>query len=375
MTQAVGATFGRSEALVALGGEHFVLRSAETLTLASIGLDGTIGDEVVLWAEEFTALQPTSVVVDTSIVTVWTYGNTALRYASVDDTLGPLVAPKDVTGITGAYVTAAAMVPSATGGVALIYGEADASGQTRLRFVSLDASGEPVAPAVDIEDVGLAYAMVSASAAATSDGGYAVSYAVGDYGQSEVFFVILEADGTQRFAPRRISRQARDGWFSELGSASRRRLLPVGDRFWVAFTEHWIDPDPMAMNGNVVIKLAIVDADGQSESHILQAPVDGKNNLWPSFIELDDRVGLMWTSGSIIWICAGCISDHDLQFVLLDPDAVVPASNVVTQLHQMNGIVAPLGAFVGADMLTAASLDFHATSIPSSGSLRCEPAG
>jgi hypothetical protein len=95
----------------------------------------------------------------------------------------------------------------------------------------------------------------------------------------------------------------------------------------------------------------------------------------PSFVELDDRVGLMWTSGSIIWICAGCITDNDLHFVLLDPDAIVPASNVVTQLHQMNGIVAPLAAIVGADLLTAASLDFHAITMPASGALRCEPTG
>jgi hypothetical protein len=99
-------------------------------------------------------------------------------------------------------------------------------------------------------------------------------------------------------------------------------------------------------------------------------------NLWPSFIELDDRVGVMWTSGTIIWICAGCIADNDLQLVLLDPEAVVPVSNVVTQPHpEMNGIVAPIGEFVGPDMLTAASLDFHAITFPATGPLRCEPTG
>jgi hypothetical protein len=375
MEQAVGAMFGRSEALLALGGEYFVLRSAETLTLASIALDGTIGDEIVLWTEEFTAQYATAVVVDESIATIWTHGASALRYAVVDDALGFVVEPKAVTGITGEYVTTAAMVPAEAGGVALIYGESDGAGQTSLRFLRLDASGDAVGTPVDIADMGQAYGVVSASAAASSDGGYAVAYAVGQYDHGEVFFVILDADGAQRFEPRRISRAGTDGWRSELGSAARRSMLPVGDRFWLAYTEGWYDPDPRSMQGNAVIKLAIIDAEGQSEHHLLQAPVDGMNNLWPSFLELDDRVGLMWTSGSIIWICAGCISDHDLHFVLLDPDAVVPASNVATQLHQMNGIVAPLGAFVGADMLTASSLDFHATSIPASGALRCEPAG
>jgi hypothetical protein len=375
MTQAVGVMFGRSEALVTMAGEHFVLRSAETLTLASIGLDGAIGDEIVLEADEFLARSPTSVVVDAEIVTVWAYDNSVLRYAEVDEALTLVVAPRDIVGPTGEYVTVAAMVPSASDGVGLLYGESDGGGLTYLRFLPLDADGDAASLPVDVAQVGQTYGMVAAAAALTSDGGYAVTYTVGEYDETEVFFVILEADGTQRFAPQRISRAGVDGWRSELGSALRRSVLPVGDRFWVAFTESWFDPDPMVMAGNTVVKLAIVDAQGQSESHSLQAPIDGKNHLWPSFVEVDDRVGLMWTSGSIIYICGGCISDHDLKLVLLDPDAIVPASNVATQLHQTNGIVAPLVTGVGADLLTAASLDFHATSLPSSGTLRCEPTG
>jgi len=378
MTQSTGTVAGRSDALVAVDGEYFMLRSSSTLTLSNIALDGTTGDEVVLDAEAFGFHSATSIVVDTSIVVVWTNSGGAspiLRYAAVDDTLGTVVAPKDITGITGEYVTTAAIVPSPTGGVALLYEVSDAAGQTSLRFSTLDVDGEITGTPVDVAEVGRLYGMAPVGAAATSDGGYAVSYVVGDSIQTEVFFVVLDANGTQRIAPRRISREAGDGWSSELGGARRRSLLPVGDRFWVAFTESWFDPDPRQLQGYVTVKLAIVDAQGQSEDHLLQAPVEGENNLWPSFVELDDRVGLLWTSGTIIWICVGCISDNDLQFVLLDPDAVVPASNVVTQLHQPNGIVGPLGAFVGADMLTAASLDFHAVTLPASGALRCEPTG
>jgi hypothetical protein len=378
MTQPAGAMSGRTDALLALDGEYFVLRSLDTLTLANIALDGTTGDEVVLETEAFSFRGATSIAANAGIATVWTYSDgvsSVLRYAAFDSALGIVVAPKDISGIPGTYFTTAAMVPSTSGGLALIYGESDDGGQTHLRFVELDAEGDATTTPVDVDEIGQTYATVSASVAVTSDGGYALSYVVGEQFESEVFFVILDADGTQRFAPQRISRQAGEGWSAELGSAPRRSLLPVGDRFWVAFTERWFDPDPMQMKGNVVVRLAIVDAEGESESHVLQAPVDGKNNLWPSFVELDDRVGLMWTSGSIIWICAGCITDNDLHFVLLDPDAIVPASNVVTQLHQMNGIVAPLAAIVGADLLTAASLDFHAITMPASGALRCESTG
>ena len=55
------------------------------------------------------------------------------------------------------------------------------------------------------------------------------------------------------------------------------------------------------------------------------------------------------------------------------------SSEVVTQLHDTNGIVAPLlatlPAATGTDLLTASSLDLHAVTLPASGSLHCEPNG
>jgi hypothetical protein len=197
-----------------------------------------------------------------------------------------------------------------------------------------------------------------------------VSYGVGEPDESVVFFVILDADGAPRFEPQRISRDTVEGWSSALASAPGRSVLAVDDRFWVTLTE-----GRAGSESDLVIQLAILDGEGRSELHQLQAPVDDVHNRWPSFVELDDRVGLMWTSGTAFRICVGCIADDDLHFVLLDPDAVVPASDVVTQPHVMNGIVAPIGAFVGSDMLTAASLDFHASTRPATGALRCEPTG
>jgi len=369
--QAEGFMSRRYEALVTIGSEYFALRSSDTLVLANMALDGTVGDEVVLEDEEFLFTGATATAVDSEIVAVWTYNAASLRYAVIDDALGMVVAPKEITGISDMNPTAAALVPAAAGGVVLLYGESGAGGQTTLRFVELDADGDPVAAAVDVADVGASFGSVSASAAATPDGGYAVAYTrFGELGQAEVDFVVLDADGTPRFEPRRISREASEGSSSAFGYAPRHSLLSVGDRYWVTFTESELDY--RLMQGHLVVKLAIVDGDGNAETHQLQAPEEGRNNLWPSFVELDGQVGLLWTTGTIIWICGGCISDNDLNFVLIDPEAVVPASNVVTQLHDMNGITAPLGAFVESDMLTVSSLDFHALTQPASGSLHCE---
>lgn len=374
MTQAAGATFGRTEGLVATGGDYFALRSAETLTIAGLTLDGTIYDEVVLEPEAFASRNATAVVLDADIASVWTYAGASgsvLRYAVVDDAAGTVVAAKDLPDLAAAYVSVAALVPTDSSGLALFYGESDDGGATSLRLVHLDAAGEVTDGPVDVAEIGATFGTISASAAVASDGGYAVTYVTGELGQGEVSFVVLDADGTPRFAPRRISKPAGDGWSAEFGAVPRNNLLRVGDRYWVAFTEGWADN--VAMQGTIVVRLAIVDEQGDAEGHLLQAPVEGKNNLWPSLVAFDDRVGVMWTSGTIIWICGGCIADNDLHFVLLDPDAVVPASDVVTHLHETSGIVAPLAARVDANILTAASLDLHALTLPASGALRCEP--
>lgn len=368
MTQ-VGGANSRFTSLLELNGEYFVLHPSNTLTLAKIALDGTRGDEAVLEANE-PGGRPTAVVADGTLVALWSALSSdesmvVLRYASLDDDLGPVVAPKDISGIGATHTRAAATVPAAAGGIGLLFGESGDDGQTRLRFVHLDTEGEPTAPPLDVAEVGPLFSMVTAGAALTSDGGYAVSYTSAGASGTEVFFVILDADGEPRFAPRRISRAAEDGWTAELGEPSRSTVLTVGDRHWVAFTEE---------QGTRVVRVAIVDGEGQSEDHLLQAPVADRNHQSPSFVALDGRVGLMWTSGSVITVCVGCISDDDLHFVLLDPEAIIPASNVATQQHH-NGIVSPLGAAIGLDILSAASLDFHALSYPATGALRCEPTG
>jgi hypothetical protein len=42
-----------------------------------------------------------------------------------------------------------------------------------------------------------------------------------------------------------------------------------------------------------------------------------------------DAVGLMWARGSHIYVCAGCVPDHSIEFVVLDPDDLVPLSDVL----------------------------------------------
>lgn len=371
MTQYPAAQQSRTEGLVLAGGEFYVLGLAASVDVRRLGLDGVVGDPVELEPQEFVATNPTIIADADELAVAWSVGglaNKTVRFARLDAELAPIVPTMDIPETTGGAVEVATIAPAAGGGLSLFYGEGE--GQTVLRFMPLGADGQSAGSAVDIADIGEAYGVVSASVAPTTDGGYGVAYVTSDVDGGEVFFVVIDGDGTPRFEPQIISREAGDGWSSGFGRG-RGNVLAVGERFWVAHTEEWIDYENQM--GNAILKLAIVDGDGASESHVVQAPIEGRENRWPSLVALDDRVGLVWTQGTIIWICGGCIGDQDLHFVLIDPDAVVPASAVVTQLHTNNGIVAPIAGVDGGDILTASSLDFHALTLPASGALRCGP--
>lgn len=377
MTQLPQATASRWDGLVQLGDAFVGLRSSMSLELVGIDLAGVIGDTLELdaFAENLSFADPQSVRVGDAIAVVWTQQHNlageVLQFAEANAELAQTIATTEIA--SGTTVRAASLAAVAGGGFALVFGEADADGATRLRFMRLGDDGAPMGAATDIADVGAAYGIVSARLLATDDG-FAVAYTAGEpIDGREVYFVALDDSGAVQGAATRVSRVAEDGWTSELGSRPRRDFVQVGDRYWLAFTEGQVDN--AAQTGAIVVRIAVLDGNGHGDAHLLQAPVEGMNNLWPSFVELDDRVGIAWTSGHIIWICGGCITDYDLHFVLLEPDAIVPASEEVVQLHHTNGITAPLAAVAADDVLTLGSLDFHATTLPASGSLHCEPAG
>lgn len=189
---------------------------------------------------------------------------------------------------------------------------------------------------------------------------------------TEVHFVTLDVDGTPRHEATRISAPGEPGR-SSFTFGGRRGIVPVGDGVWVAYIENTADDETQLGSREIVI--AVVDAEGNADLHRLQDLGDGEESRVPLFVPYDDHVGLMWTTGHIIWICAGCISDHDAHFVLLDAQDLVPASNVATHLHVDNGLTRPWVGELGENLLTTSSLDFHAVSIAASGAMRCEAPG
>lgn len=369
MTQEPGAMSGQIPALVELDGAFFELRALEKLHVETVGLDGALGAPVDLVSEPFAFRAPWMVSDGAGLAAVWSKPGETITFARLDATPAIVAGPVELPVTSALETSAAALVPDGEG-YALFYGTWLDPG-IALHFLRLSASGEAVGEPVPLAQVGDAY-IPPLAVTPTGDGGFALAFNAGSSGESEVDFTIVGADGKLKFPPRRISAAATATLRSSLARTPRQSVIKVGDRYWVTFTE--TDADYLESKGHTIVRVAVVDPDGATVLHALEAPVDQDESLWPSFVPFDGSVGLVWTKGHIIWVCAGCISDHDMHFVLLDPDTLAPASQVVTHLHSTNGVQAPLVARSGPDLLTAAVLDFHAISLPASGAIHCEAA-
>ncbi len=362
-----GAIASHIEGLISVGGEFFVTHESEILTLSKVDLAGDISDSIELVSEAFTSRRSTTLAHGGDLVTIWTETGDGERlvFARVNTGLELVEGPTEIDGTASPNASIATAI-STPDGIAMLYGGLVGT-EMELRFVMLGEDGAPTSEPVVITNLGESYG-ASASAALTNDGAIAVTYSAGTL-ESSVYFVVLDADGTPRFEPRRISRKASDTSSSRLSFTPRNNLIAVGDAVLVAYMEENLDY--VTSTGHVLVRIAEVDAEGNAALHALQAPVEGQEDMYPTFVSFEDRVGLAWTTGSIIWICGGCIGDHDMHFVLLDPQTLVPSSEVATHLHMTNGAITPLLAVDGEDIATAANLDFHASTLGATGAMRC----
>ncbi len=370
MTLFPGNGWSRVESLAVHGGEFKLVRSGDSLEITEIALDATLGASTPLDTTSFAFHGATMAAFSAGIAVAWTHyaDDERVRVAVLDSDLDFIADPFSVDASASSSTRVAAVVAGGPG-FTVFYGNWSGDGNGTLFRLVFDAEGQAVGSPVAVASLGLTYGYPRASAVPTDDGGHALVYVVGAELTSEVFFVVLDESGEPQFEPRRISRAGGDGWSSDLDLGAHPSILSVGDGYWATFTEGQRNEE--LMQGHRTVMLARLDAAGNAQLHTLQEVDEGTELRWPSLAMLEDRVALSWTSGTIIWICAGCVTDYDLNFVLLDPDAIVPASEVVTQLHTNNGITSPILAISGGDVLTGSSLDFHALTRPASGAVHC----
>ncbi len=364
------------ESMLSLGDEVLVTRSGKTVSLAKLARDGSATDEVVLDPDEYSSGQAAAALAGGSLAVVWQTVSQAtnqggLRFAriAVSD-LAIEVPGRDLQlGFGGYYQTQSVLVADGAGGFALLYNE-----DGDLRFVRLGADGAPGTPVIVIEGQPGWFAFAQ-NMIRTAAGEYAITWTQGPYDASEIYFARLAADGAVVSGPHRLSRAGGGGTSANTGwRANGGALIEVGDRLWAVFSESHSTGEPFVdQKTSVIARLAVFDHDGRGEAHALQAPVDDMTVENPTLVPYRDGIALVWSYGTLIYICAGCIADYDIHLALLDPTTLDPLTVPAIAVSANNGYRNPRAAPLGDELLVTTAIDFHALWYPATGVLACTP--
>ena len=120
-----------------------------------------------------------------------------------------------------------------------------------------------------------------------------------------------------------------------------------------------------------------LDLDGERIAQELrvQTPKVNVECVQPRLLERDGDVGLLWSEGSVIYICAGCMPDNHLRFVMLDGQMLSPASDTLSLLNpaSQGGLISPVGWWRGDDLSVVAAVGYHTSGEGASATIHCVP--
>jgi hypothetical protein len=227
---------------------------------------------------------------------------------------------------------------------------------SRLMFARMDAGGDLVgAPEVLSEAP-----TIIVDGLVALDDGFGVAFRNWGEKQYPMRYLGLDAEGKPYRAPVP---------FSDSSVALIRR----GDRVLAAWEHSSGKGNSRAVN----LRVGWFDDRGSpvGKTYDLQAPVPDQENVSPAWVELRDDLGLVWSRGSIIYICAGCIPDNHLEFVVLDGETLQPKSEVVTIENSatIGGLLGSTLASDGSDVTVVTSVTYHTNAEGASATITCTP--
>ena len=347
------------------------------LLVSPLAPDGTFGQPVtVSSADPETMGGVTMVTTPTGFAGVWVEGG-SLRLAGFDSQ-GALVTPARSLSLPGLSRDFRPMVAAGTdGGFGVVYRGLIEGQASEVRLVVLDASFAAKGPPRVLGTAAAPYADPGASIAAGAEG-YAVLWRgpSGMVGQIEI--ALTDLSGTVIVPARPVS-TPRTG-VTVGGTAgfdpTTTALLRTESGFLAAWTELRFDPEAMSGAWSIV-RVARLSPYGLVEASApLRAPTADIDEVEPSLVEFGDAVAVLWARGTHIYICGGCVPDHRIDLLLIDPITLAPRSNVVSVGNgggqKAGGLLRREVAVVGPSLLTTFNLTFHVHATPGSASFVCE---
>lgn len=332
--------------------------AAETSTLIGAALnDGALGAPHTVHAPSGNGyVTPPSVARNGERITVaWAQvgdQTTRVQLAQVDADGEVVTEAHALPGEAGAGTFA---IAAAGDGYGVVWTEPSSETTSTLKFQRLDADTNPVGtPKVLAEDEWL-YVVDLVGL----DDGFGVAYGHG-YGTNDtVRYLGFDDEGT-------AYRESVPFAYSDVA------LLARGDRVLAAWTRATGEPSESLA---VTLRVGWFDNRGNpvGDTFDVQSPVFDQENVDPAWVELGDDLGLAWSRGSVIYICAGCIPDNHVEFLALDGETLQPKSEVVSieNSDTNGGLMSSRLSASSGDVTVVSSVTYHTSAEGASSIISC----
>lgn len=350
------------------------------LLVSKLMVDSTLGEPVVVPVADAKLVEQLALVplAGSSFALFWyeaqaqegmPAATTKLLRMAVFDAAGAITAaPKLVHTETADRIAGLQAARGSDGGMAVLWSQLSFTGGTKSQLVVVDATGN-VRAAPRTLGMGASNDQLLAA-----DGGYALLTAVYASGttRGEVRFALLDGSGMPRGAARTLADSSTLGprRIGFRGSA----LTATAGGYVAAWSEGEAGNMNFAQPGGAyqVLRVARLDAAGAMvTSAFVREPTDSIDEEVPVLTPFGAAVALLWGRAKHIYVCAGCVPDHSLELVLLDPDTLTPRSNVVKVTAPQGGLLGTEAAVQGETLLTALGIAFHVHSEPGFAAFRC----
>jgi hypothetical protein len=277
----------------------------------------------------------------------------------------------------------------ADGGFGLVYTAEVAMGAREPRFLVLGADGSSrTAPRVLTAKPGSAYREPAPTITATP-GGYAMIWRDPSSGEGGIDFAATDTSGAEVVPRRRISDPGHAGL--EVGGIggvdpATTALVSVAGGYVAAWTEVQAGylpspPDQPFQNqprgASAVVRLARLDATGGrvGPAPLMRATTLDVDEVEPTLVPFGETIAVLWARGAHLYICGGCVPDHRMDLLLVDPVTLAPVSNQVSLStgggERAGGLLRRQVAVLGESLLTTYLLTFHVNAKAGSAAFHC----
>jgi hypothetical protein len=284
----------------------------------------------------------------------------SLRVAELDAGGTVTKTPITVAGIAE-RLSAPEVAPTEDGNAVLFVNTTVDLSSSRVRFARLDADAAVVG---QIADIHTSDRSPRTGAFIAIPGGFAGTFTTAG-SEADTSLVFLDETGNLQGDPIVLGTT----WTNQGQS-----LLVHGDELLVAFGSE----EGTYSETNLAGYVSLARFDLATRALVgpvvrVQTPTMGEETANPVLFSLGQDVGLLWSRGTIIYICGGCMPDNHLEAVVMDGDDFTPLSELVTMANNepMGGFVRPMVAPVGEHLVVVATLQFHIAGSAASGVLRC----